>query len=159
MKNLIYIVLMVAALMVLAVCVAGCGSNVPPPIQKDNLSVAQKKMSSDLLRLSDAKYLSPGMTRQALELQMETDHQLMYVDEKGQSTQDNKTGYLLVYVYIKTKENTNPDLINPYVWNVTDKDPANRIFVAWVDVRKINELASLEGVESIQTVVLPISRG
>lgn len=159
MKNLFFIDLLVAVLVVFSVCVAGCGSTVSPPGQKDNLSVAQKKMSSDLLQLTDDHFLSPGMTRQALELQMETDHQLIYVDEKDQRTRDNSTGRPLVYVYISMKENTSLDIIHPFVWNVTDEDPANRIAVAWVDVRKIIELASLEDVVSLQTVIPPVSRG
>jgi hypothetical protein len=150
--------LFVAFLVILSVCIAGCGSKVPPQIQKDNMSVAQKKLSSDLLQLTDDKFLPSSLTHLTLEQQMEKNHQLIYIDENGLATQNNNARHALVYVYIKTTENAYPNIINSYVWNITDKDPANGIIVAWVDVRKILELASLDGVQSLQTVVSPVSK-
>ena len=119
-------------LVILSVCIAGCGSNVPQPIPKNNLTTIQEKLSSDLLRLAE---------------------------NQNQSGQGTSTGSVPVYVYIKIKENTDPNALNPFVQNITDRDPVNRIYVAWVDPKKLMDLASLDEVQSIQTVVPPSNQG
>ena len=117
-------------------------------ISKDNLTDAQKKLSTDLLQLTDSRYLPVGMTLDALKLQMEKNHQLTYATE---------TGNTLVYVYIKMSENADTASINSFVYNVTNSDPANHLVVAWVDSNQIINLASLNSVRSIQSVTPPVA--
>jgi hypothetical protein len=117
-------------------------------LSKDNLTQTQKKISTDLLQLTDSRYLPVGMTRDALELQMEQNHQLTHVAQTGET---------LVYVYIQTSASADTTPINSSVWNVTNSDPANHLVVAWVDVSNLINLASLESVQSIQTVTPPIT--
>ncbi len=119
-------------------------------LSKENLSTAQKKLSTDLLQLTDSRYLPIGMTPDALELQMEQNHQLTHVA---------KTGDTLVYVYIKTNENADTTNINSFVWNVTDTDPAYHLIVAWMDVNNLTRLASFDFVQSIQSVSPPLTWG
>ena len=64
----------------------------------------------------------------------------------------------LVYVYITTSEGADLAVINPYVSNITNTDPANHLFVAWVNVTNLTALASLDSVQSIRTVTPPINR-
>jgi hypothetical protein len=89
---------------------------------KDNLTDAQKKLSTDLVR--------------AIE-------------------NENKTKNQVVYVYITTFERADPAIITPYVWNITDADPANHLIVAWMNVDNLTLLASLDSVQSIRTVTPP----
>jgi hypothetical protein len=128
-------------------------------LSKVNLSNAEKKVSTDLLQLSGRINFPTGMTRDALEQQMKQDHQLMWIDITGSKT-ENKTDYPVVYVYIKTREKIDPRFLDPYVWNITNADPANQLVVAWVNVSDLTALASLDPVLSIQTVIPPLtSRG
>jgi len=94
-------------------------------ISKDNLSTAQKKLSTDLL-------LAIG---------------------SGNNNENQ-----LVYVYITTREGADPAVINPYVSNITNTDPANHLVVAWMNVNNLTALASLDSVQSIRTVTPPINR-
>ena len=123
-------------------------------ISKDNLSDAKKKLSTDLLLLTGSIDFSTGMNRDALEQQMKQYHQLMWLDSTGSKT-ENKTDYQVVYVYIKTREKIDAGILVPYVWNITNADPANQLVVAWVNVTNLTTLASLDSVQSIQTVIPP----
>ena len=125
-------------------------------ISKNNLSIAEKKLSTDLLLLTGSIDFPTGMTRDMLEQQMKQDHQLMWIDITGSKT-ENKTDNAVVYVYIKTGNKIDADLLESYVWNVTNTDPANQIFVAWMNVNNLTTLASLDSVLSIQTVVPPLT--
>jgi len=126
-------------------------------ISKDNLSDAQKKLSTDLLLLTGSIDFLTGTNRDALEQQMKQDHQLMWIDENG-TTSENKTDNAVVYVYIKTRENVDAGLLDPYVWNLIDADPSNQLVVAWVNVTNLTTLASIDSVLSIQTVIPPETR-
>jgi hypothetical protein len=134
------------------VCKEGqnCSLQGTPDFFKENLTVAQKKLSTDLLMLTDSRYLPIGMTPDALELQMEQNHQLTYVAE---------TGDTLVYVYIKTSDNTDTTAINSLVWNVTNTDSANHLVVAWMNVNNLTTVASLDFVQSIKSVISPDTWG
>jgi hypothetical protein len=117
-------------------------------LPKENLSTAQKKLSPDLLPLTDSRDLPIGMTPDAQELQMEQNPQLIHVAG---------TGNTLVYVYSKTSENADITPINSFVWNVTNTDPANHLVVAGVDVNYLINLASLASVQLIQSVSPPVT--
>ena len=144
----------------LFICKEGqnCSKQNVSVISKDNLSNAQKKLSTDLLLLTGIIDFSTGMNRDALEQQMKQDHQLMWLDLTGSKT-ENKTDNAVVYVYIKTREKIDTGLFDPYVWNITNTDPANQLLVAWVKVTNLTTLASLDSVLSIQTVIPPMTSG
>jgi len=141
------------------VCNAGqtCSLQNTTDFLKENLTDAQKKMSTDLLQLTGSISLPSGMTRDAFEAQMKQDRQLTWVDEEGAPSTDTKTGLKVVYIYIKTRENTPQNLVYPYVWNISNADPANNIVVAWVEPDNLLKLASLESVQSIWTVMPPVT--
>lgn len=127
------------------------------PVTKPELTKAQEKLSTDLLQLSDARFLPPGLTMSDLEQQMNQNHQLMWVDEKG-SISNNETGSPVVYVYIKTFENVNASSLSPSLVEITGSDPTNNLIVAWVSINNLISLASLDAVRLIQTVIPPITR-
>lgn len=137
----------------------GCITQSQPTIQsKDNLTDAQKKVSTDLLQLTDIIYIPSGITRDVLEQQMEKDNQLIRVDENGTKTNEKSNAHKLVYVYIKTRDNTDLTLLKTNVWNITDTDSHNNLVVAWVDTNNLINLASLDSVQSIRTVTPPMTK-
>jgi len=115
---------------------------------KGNLSVAQQKLSTDLLQLTDNRYLPSGMTKEMLEQQMEQNHQFTYIPG---------TENAIVYVYIRTGENADLAQINSSVWNITNIDPEDHLVVAWVNVKNLTELASYDFIRSIQSVYPPVT--
>jgi hypothetical protein len=119
-------------------------------VLKDNLTPTQKKISTDLLQLTDNRYMPSGMTKDTLERQMEQNHQL---------THETETGKTLVYVYIQMNASDDITSLNSFVWNVTDRDPANHLVVAWVNINDLINLASLESVQFIRTVSPPVMGG
>jgi hypothetical protein len=122
------------------------------PIAKENLTLAQQKLTTDLLQLIDTGFLPPGLSLEELECQMEQNHQLIHVsDQEGNQ-------HTLVYVYITTNGAPDMNSIRAAMWNVTDVDLTNHLVVAWVDVRNLTYLTSFDSVQSIQTVVPPITR-
>jgi len=64
----------------------------------------------------------------------------------------------LVYVYIYLRPNSLIDVINPFVWQIVNKDDSYNLAVALVEVKKLETLASLEQVRTIRTVMPPIVR-
>jgi hypothetical protein len=177
MKNEIFLMIVVIGVCFICGCVNQSQSIVPPKdqsllickdglncskqnvsvISKDNLSSAEKKLSTDLLLLTGSIDFSGGMNRDALEQQMHQQHQLMWLDSTGSKT-ENKTDHSVVYVYIKTREKIDAGLLDPYVWNIANADPANQLVVAWVNVNNLTTLASLDSVQLIQTVMPPTSK-
>jgi hypothetical protein len=131
-----------------------CSKQNVPVISKNNLSNAEKKLSTDLLLLTGSIDFPAEMNRDVFEQQMNQDHQLMWLDSTGSKT-ENKTDYPVVYVYIKTREKNDAGLLDPYIWNITNADPANQLVAAWVNVTNLTTLASLDSVQSIQTVIPP----
>jgi hypothetical protein len=124
---------------------------------KENLTSAQRKISSDLLRLTGTIALPEGQTLEGVQDQMERDRQLTWVDENGKTTQDKKSGHPLVYVYIQTSGTTGAAPFRAYLWNVTDTDAENRLVVAWVNPGNLTALASMDSVRSIRTVTPPVT--
>jgi hypothetical protein len=140
-------------------CNAGqdCSPQVTQNYSKENLTVSEKKMSTDLLQLIGIVKLPSGMNQDAFENQMKQARQLTWIDVKGETTNDTMSGRKVVHVYIKTQKNSDPNLVVPYMWNVSDSDPSNAIIVAWVEPDNLPKLASLDAVQSIWTVLQPIN--
>ena len=124
---------------------------------KSNLTGAQKKLSTDLLQLLDSTFLPYGQDRETLETQMERLKQFRPASSVSPAS-DGRVAGDMVYVYIYLKPFAETRTIDPYVWEVTDRDEENRLAVAWVGVNDLETLASLEAVRTIRTVVPPILR-
>ncbi|NQT24380.1 S8 family serine peptidase [candidate division KSB1 bacterium] len=63
-----------------------------------------------------------------------------------------------VYVYIKLQPAAQISQIESLASRVTDVDTKNSLVVAWVEVDKLEKIASLDAVKSIRTVMPPIVR-
>jgi hypothetical protein len=62
----------------------------------------------------------------------------------------------LVYVYISTQPGYSTHIVDSFVVDVTDRDEDNHLAVGWVDIQKLETLASVEGVRNIREVILPL---
>lgn len=124
---------------------------------KSNLTGAQKKLSTDLLQLLDSSSLPQGQDRKALMMQMKRLRQFRPASSMSLSS-DGRMADDMVYVYIYLKPHAGTQTIEPYVWEVTNKDEGNHLVVAWVEVNDLETLASQEGVRTIRAVMPPMTR-
>jgi hypothetical protein len=124
---------------------------------KSNLTDAQKKLSTDLLQLVNNSFLPPGQNRETLEMQMKNLGQFRPASSVSLGS-DGRVAGDLVYVYVYLKPPARTQTIEPHVWEVTDRDEENHLAVAWVEVKDLEELASLESVRTIRTVMPPVVR-
>lgn len=103
-----------------------------------------QKVSSDLVgMIVDSECPSPGTTSHTNAVQPST-------------AVNTESEQQLVFVYISLFRGNQTSVIDPYVWNVTSIDEANSIVTAWVDVSRLEEIASLKEVRNIRTVVRPL---
>ena len=142
---------------------------------RETLSPAQKKLSSDLLQLSDEHYLSGEESPETLRARMVKLGQLSQADpvlrravlsgenpenaagsgenaSESSSYPDEK-----VYVYVYLEPFANSNILDGYC-EVEDRDEENHIAVAWVPLESLETLASLPEVRNIQTVLPPFVR-
>ena len=110
-------------------------------IDNSNLTEEQQKISSGLL----------GLTMDANSVTN------VYTNSVGSSTDVvNQSGQQLVFVYVSLLQGEDTSVIDPYLWNITSRDEENSVVAAWVDVSRLEEMASLEQVRNIRTVVQPV---
>ena len=121
---------------------------------KSNLTDAQKKLSTDLLQLVNSSFLPEGQNREFLEMQMKRLGQFRPASSVSPAS-DGRVAGDLVYVYVYLKPFAGTQNIEPYVWEITDRDEENHLAVAWVEVKNLETLASLEAVRTIRTVMPP----
>jgi len=124
---------------------------------KSNLSETQKKLSTDLLPLLDSRFLTKWQDRETLKVQMERLGQYRLAGSVSPTGEGTATDDL-VYVYVYLKPPAATETIEPYVWEVRDRDEENHLAVAWVAVQNLESLASLEEVRTIRTVMPPLVR-
>ncbi|AFC99382.1 Subtilisin-like serine proteases (peptidase S8 family) [Methanocella conradii HZ254] len=123
---------------------------------KFSLTPGQKKLSTDLLELINSDFIPPGQSREDIRANMMRLNQLSVVPGATIQSSNDTLSNDLVYVYVYLNPSFNTSIVDAYAWNVTDRDETNHIAVAWVEVKKLETLASLDGVRSIQTVMPPI---
>jgi hypothetical protein len=122
---------------------------------KSNLTDAQKKLSTDLLQLVNSDFLPQWQNRETLEIQMESLGQFRPASSVSPKAEGRVAGDV-VYVYVYLKPPAGTQTIEPYVWEITDRDEENHLAVAWVEVKHLESLASLEAVRTIRTVIPPL---
>ena len=122
---------------------------------KSRLTDAQKKLGTDVLQLLDCSFLPQGQNMENHKMQMEDSGQFRPASSVSPK-QDARVAGDMVYVYIYLKPPAGTRTIEPYVWEVTDRDEANHFAVAWVEVKDLEKLASMEEVRTIRTVTPPV---
>ena len=121
---------------------------------KDAMDSVEKKLSYQLLQLTDSQYLLPNTSRNELIEQMKEQRQIaeapMLNNANGSSSGFN------VYVYVKLKEGNTPNILSKYVSKIEDQDMDYNLVTAWVDVNSLKSLAAMDAVQSIKEVIPPI---
>jgi len=135
------------------------GSNVPltiPSVQgiKDSMTISQEKLSSDLLQLTDQRFLPAGTNLQSYAETMKNMNQFRSNGTGTLNAEAIRAGEVYIYIYLQP--DVSAEILNPLVTTITDTDESNHMVVAWVKVKNIENIASLEGVKSIQSVMPPI---
>jgi len=119
-----------------------------------------EKISSNLLKLIDNNFLLPNEDRIKLISQMKEMKQFIGKEDSVNDIDrriENKAHNDLVYVYIRLKKDTNTTIIDNYVWKVTDRDEKNHLVAALIEPNKLEALALLSEVDSIQSVLAPVT--
>ncbi|WP_231593700.1 PGF-pre-PGF domain-containing protein [Methanosarcina siciliae] len=142
---------------------------------EETLNPAQKKLSGDLLQLSDERYLSGKESAETLKTRMVELGQLKQEDPvsrravlsgeyqeiaAGSGENSSETSSYpdeKVYVYIYLEPSANSSILDRYC-EVEDRDEENHIAVAWVPLESLETLAALSEVRNIQTVLPPFVR-
>jgi hypothetical protein len=123
---------------------------------KANLIPSLQKLSTDLLQLINPEFL-PRAT--SLEHHAETMKSLKQFKSYEQTSNfEESIAEGVVYIYVYLKKGISTSVINYFVEQVTDRDEKNNLAVAWVKVKNLSGLASLEEVRTIQTVMPPVFR-
>lgn len=121
--------------------------------KKDSLEKSHKKISTDLLQLISEDYILPGQTREKLQGQMQDLKQfrLETFQKRGTASEPRE----LVYIYIYLAPPAETRCVDKYAREVTDRDEANHLAAAWVEVKNLETLASDDAVKAIRTVMPP----
>lgn len=123
---------------------------------KEDLTPTQKKFSTDLVQLVDKKQLPSEQAREELKRLMQALKEFYPAGAPEQSINGKAAGDT-VYVYIYLTPPVNTSAIDAYAWKVTDRDEESHLAVAWIEVKNLEALASLEAVRTIRTVAPPIT--
>lgn len=118
---------------------------------KNNMTESQQKISTDLLDL-----ICDTTTSGSSFIPMTNSNDLRssnFIPANSANGLDED----LVYVYVHLKEDCNVETIKPFVHEITDTDERNSVVVAWISFNGLKELASLEEVKSIRTVLPPVT--
>jgi PKD repeat protein len=125
--------------------------------EKDNLTFNERKLSIALLfetgKFPDVK----AQIRQAMESglifkKVPTGTMSRALTSVSNSMPMGK----LVYVYVYTLPTDSTHIIDSVAAEVTDRDEAKHLAVAWVDTQNLSTLAALDGVKNIMEVVPPV---
>ena len=122
--------------------------------KKDAMDSVEKKLSYQLLQLTDSQYLLPDMSRNELIDQMKEQRQI--AEAPVLNNANGSSSGLNVYVYVKLKEGSTPGILSKYVSKIEDQDMDYNLVTAWVDVNSLKSLAALDAVQGIQEVIPPV---
>ena len=133
-----------------------------PVVQQKSLDPSvQRKISTNLLYIIDSNAPQTGLSRDAVQNQMETEGKLKSVMQTSSSSKNQGLRTLaaaattqasnLVLVYIDLVPTASTTVVDAYVSSVTERNDQDHSVVAWVDINKLDVLASLDVVSNIRT--------
>ena len=122
---------------------------------KGKLDNIGKKLSSDLLQVIDGELLPGSVTSEEHVHSMESLKQIRLNNSKSAFNDRVKEGD--VYVYINLKDGYSISAIKKLTTEITDYDKENNIAVAWVKVKNLETIVALENVNSVRTVLPPVT--
>jgi hypothetical protein len=113
-----------------------------------------QKLSTDLLQLYDANFLPSGTTLEEHLSSMEKTSQ--FAPNKLYTDKDMQVKKGKVYVYIFFNKDYQINAADNLILQVTDRDEKNRMIVAWVEIDKLPDIAALQAVRTIRSVLPPV---
>jgi hypothetical protein len=123
---------------------------------KSNMNQAEQKLSTDMLQLIRPEFLPEATT---IGNHSETMASLKQFKPFEPATNfEEKISEGIVYVYVYLNKGNATSVINNLAEQVTDRDEKNNLAVAWVKVKNLEALASLDAVRIIRTVMPPVKR-
>ena len=123
---------------------------------KSNLTLPQKKLSTDLVQLIDQEFLPSATGLQSHVNSMLKLNQIKLFEQGADLEEQVTEGS--VYVYIFLHEGFTTYSLNGYAGEITNRDEKNNMAVAWIKVKNLEALASLDVVRTIRSVMPPIVR-
>ena len=123
---------------------------------KSNLNHTEKKLSTDLLQLLRPEFLPEATSLENHSETMRSLKQLKPYEQTNNFEESISEG--IVYVYIYLNEGYSTSVINNLAEQVTDRDEKNNLAVAWIKVKNLEALASLDAVRIIRTVMPPVKQ-
>lgn len=118
------------------------------PDKKAGLTKSQKKLSSQLLQLSDPSFLPQGKTKDSLVGELAGQKMITYGKSKD-------AGSALAKVYIKLNPGSNPEELGSLA-QITNQDLDNNLVVANVAVDDLDALAGIDAVAGVDMVMPPV---
>jgi hypothetical protein len=125
-------------------------------VGKENLTPGQEKLSTALRAqiFSSERISQPNQSFDQSSLRMKKIPLNSAINSTASLASDVPSGNL-VYVYVSVKPGFSTHIIDPFVYEVPNRDEGFHLAVAWVDVRNLEPLATLEGVSTIREVIPP----
>ncbi len=103
-------------------------------------------MSTALLLVSHPEIQTNSLNRGAPQLSLMTKNVSINNEIQKLTSSAGKTpSGELIYVYIYVKPGYSTHIIDPYVYEVPNRDEENNFAVAWVDINKLDTVAAVEG--------------
>lgn len=125
------------------------------PANKAKLGKAERKLDNKLLKLANDEFIPSEQSRDKIVEEMKGQKQIVEVPDKANPQGSSVVG---INVYVKLKSGFKLSSLEPYLLKINNRDNATRLAAATVDVNRISELASLDAVESVSTIMPPIIR-
>ena len=132
-----------------------------PVLQRKTISPSvQRKISTNLLYLIDADTPGTGLSRDAVRQQMQAEGKIKVGKQAagpekkaGQASKapEEEPDTNLVLVYIDLVPTAPTSAVDAYVSSVTERNEQGHSVVAWVDINKLDSLASLDAVSNVRT--------
>ena len=142
-----------AALLLLAAHAAAAPVDRPVPFAPHGLSEAEEKVSTDLLALSNDRFLLPNQSHGEVVAALARSG---YYVKAGQTHRALGTPPDdLVEVYVRTDPGTGAAALRPYVHRVSAEDAAAGLVAAWVASGRILKLAEVPSVREVRPVLQP----
>ncbi|MBN2410152.1 S8 family serine peptidase [candidate division KSB1 bacterium] len=123
---------------------------------QSQLTDAQKKISYELLMLTDGQFLPPGTNYEHVINQFTGEKEFQF--SGTDATVRDQLDESLVYIYIYFNAHSNMNEINSLTENITDTDENNNTVVAWVKVKNLEKIAQYGQVRCLRQVVPPVAR-
>jgi hypothetical protein len=123
---------------------------------KADLTAAEQKLSTDLLQLIKPEFLPVATSLEQHTEVMNSLNQFKPYEQTTIFSESVLEGTVYCYVYLNNGYPTS--VVNSFVEEVIDRDEKNNIAVVWMQVKNLENLASLNSVRMIRTVMPPVFR-